>query len=103
MSTVICPTCTTDPVRQFRPGPPSERPEVTCPEDALTLVRPALSGRDREHCLLVALDVRHRLLEVSTVSVGTAAHTFMSPREIYREALLIGASAIFLAHNLPER
>lgn len=101
MSTVICPTCTTDPVRQFRPGPPSERPEVTCPEDALTLVRPALSGRDREHCLLVALDVRHRLLEVSTVSVGTAAHTFMSPREIYREALLIGASAIFLAHNHP--
>lgn len=100
MSVATCPTCS-DGVHQFRPGPPASRPQVTCPEDALGLVAPLLAGRDREHCLLVALDVRHRLLEVSTVSVGTASHTFMSPREVFRDALLIGASAIFLAHNHP--
>lgn len=96
-----CPTCTTDPGRTFRPGPPAGRPQVTGPEDAARLVGPLLAGRDREHCLLVTLDVKHRLLGVATVSVGTADHTFMAPREVYRDALLVGASAIFLAHNHP--
>jgi DNA repair protein RadC len=85
----------------FRPGDPSDRPQVTNPEDAISLVLPQLQGRDRELCVLVALDTKHRLLAVSTVSVGTADHTFMSPREIYRDALASGATAIFVAHNHP--
>lgn len=97
----LCPTCTVDPGRTFLPGSPAGRPQVTAPEDAAALVRPLLAGRDREHCLLVNLDVKHRLLGVTTVSVGTADHTFMAPREVYRDALLAGASAIFLAHNHP--
>jgi DNA repair protein RadC len=85
----------------FRPGPPAERVQVTSPEDAYDLVAPALAGRDREHCVLVSLDTKHRLLAVATVSIGTVDHTFMGPREIFREALLTGASAVFLAHNHP--
>lgn len=96
-----CPTCTFDPARRFVPGPPAGRPQVSTPEDAAALVVPLLAGLDREHCLLVTLDTRHRLLAVATVSVGTADHTFMSPREVYRDALLAGASAVFLAHNHP--
>lgn len=97
----LCPTCTADPARTFEPGPPAGRPQITTPENAAALVRPLLAGRDREHCLLVNLDVKHRLLGIATVSVGTADHTFMAPREVYRDALLAGASAIFLAHNHP--
>lgn len=85
----------------FRPGDPAGRPQVTCPEDAAALIVPRLLGRDRELCLLVALDTKHRLVAVSTVSVGTADHTFIAPRELYRDALLAGASAIFVAHNHP--
>lgn len=96
-----CPTCTVGAGRAFRPGPPRQRTQVTTPEDAAALVVPLLTGLDREHCLLVTLDVKHRLLGVATVSVGTADHTFMAPREVYRDALLVGASAIFLAHNHP--
>lgn len=77
------------------------RPHVGCPEDADRLVRPQLVGLDRERCLLLSLDARHRLIATDVVSVGTATHTFMSPREIYRDALLRGASAVFLAHNHP--
>jgi DNA repair protein RadC len=47
------------------------------------------------------LDTKHRLLEVATVSVGSVDHTFMSPREVFRDALLRGASAIVIAHNHP--
>ena len=97
--TLLCPTCS--PSSVFRPGTPAERPQVTSPENAAAIVTPLLAGRDREHCLLVSLDVKHRLLGVSTVSVGSVDHTFMGPREVFREALLIGASAVFLAHNHP--
>lgn len=85
----------------FRPGPPAGRPQVTSPEAAAALVVPRLAGHDREHCLAVCLDTKHRLVGVRTVSVGTADHTFMAPREIYRDALMVGASALFLAHNHP--
>ncbi|MBW3602809.1 MAG: JAB domain-containing protein [Actinobacteria bacterium] len=87
--------------RAFSPGRPDARAQVGRPEDAAALVVPLLAGRDREHCLLVCLDGKHRLLGVDTVSVGTADHTFMAPREVFRDALLRGASAIFLAHNHP--
>jgi DNA repair protein RadC len=96
-----CPACAVEWPGMFRPGDPRARTQVNCPEEAAALVRPLLVGRDRERCLLVNLDVKHRLLGVATVSVGTADHTFMGPREVYRDALLAGASAIFLAHNHP--
>lgn len=95
-----CPTCAGH-LGVLALGPPADRPQVTSPEEALGLVESALRGRDREHCLLVSLDVRHRLVAVTTVSVGTAEHTFMSPREIFRDALVLGASAVFVAHNHP--
>jgi DNA repair protein RadC len=98
-----CPACDTTPAMPgwFRPGDPATRPQVTCPEDAVELVGPLFAGRDRERCLMVTLDTKHRLIRVVTVSVGTADHTFMAPREVYRDALVVGASAIFLAHNHP--
>lgn len=94
-----CPTCAS--VGAFAPGPPAQRPQVTSPEHAHAIVAPHLAGRDREHCLLVSLDIKHRLLDLTTISVGTVDHTFMGPREIFRSALLTGASAVFLAHNHP--
>lgn len=97
----ICPSYAAETARVFRPGSPLGRPQIASPEDAAALVVPMLAGLDREHCLLVALDTKHRLLATTTVSIGSGEHTFMGPREIYRDALLVGASAIFLAHNHP--
>lgn len=85
----------------FRPGPPEQRPQVATPDDAVDVVRPLLAGRDRECGVLVALDTRHRLIATTVVSIGTAGTTFLSPREVYRDALALGASAIVVAHNHP--
>lgn len=78
-----------------------QRQQVSTPEDADELLRPRLVGLDREHCLLVSLDARNRVIAVDTVSVGSVDHTFMAPREVYRDALLRGATTIMLAHNHP--
>ncbi|HEY8341348.1 MAG TPA: DNA repair protein RadC [Egibacteraceae bacterium] len=101
MTPATCADCAAEAARRFAPGPPATRPQVSAPEDAAALVVPRLVGRDRERCLLVSLDTKHRVLAVATVSVGTADHTFMAPREVFRDALLTGASAIVVAHNHP--
>ncbi|HWH33526.1 MAG TPA: JAB domain-containing protein [Egibacteraceae bacterium] len=87
--------------RLFDPGPADGAARVTTPEDLAELVVPPLTGLDREHCLLVSLDTKHHVLAVTTVSIGSAAHTFMEPREVFRDALLAGAVAVAVAHNHP--
>lgn len=96
-----CAVCAASGRAPFRPGAPAQRPQVGDPDDAARLVTPLLQGLDRERCLLVGLDTRHRLIDLRTVSVGTASHTFMAPREVFRDALALGASAIVVAHNHP--
>ena len=78
-----------------------ERPAITSPEAAADQVNPMLDGLDRERCVALFLDTKHRLLEMATVSIGSIDHTFMSPREVFRDALLANASAVVLAHNHP--
>lgn len=79
----------------------AERAQVSRPEDAADLLLPQLVGRDREHCLAALLDTKHRLVRVVTVSIGSVDHTFMCPREVFRDALLANAAALVLAHNHP--
>ncbi len=85
----------------FQPGAPQHRVQVTAPADAVTVVRPLLTGHDRERGVLIALDTRHRVIATTIVSIGTAANTFLAPREVFRDALLLGASALVVAHNHP--
>jgi DNA repair protein RadC len=85
----------------FRPGPPDDRAQISTPDDAVALLRPLFDGQDRECGVLLALDTRHRVIATTVVSIGTAAHTFLAPREVFRDALLSGASAIVVAHNHP--
>lgn len=78
-----------------------ELEEVTSPESAADVLGPMFVGTDREQCVMLLLDSKHRVRAMHLVSVGSVDHTFMSPREILREALLAGASAIVLGHNHP--
>lgn len=94
---VTCPDCE---ARAFHGGDQA-REAVTSPDAAATLLVPRLAHRDRERCVAALLDTKHRLIELATVSVGSVDHTFMAPREVYRDALLVNASALVLAHNHP--
>jgi DNA repair protein RadC len=85
----------------FAPIDPERRVEVRSPEDAAAILLPAFSGADRERCVSALLDTKHRLLRLALVSVGSVDHTFMAPREIFRDALLANATAIVVAHNHP--
>lgn len=98
---VACARCAAEDARRFRPGSPSGRPLVGTPEVAAEIVAPMMAGMDREQCVTLNLDTRHRLIAVTTVSIGSIDHTFMSPREVFRDALGHNAAAVVLAHNHP--
>lgn len=79
---------------------------VTTPEAGVRVIEElqhefSLYDPGKEHCWCLHLDTKHRLIAATLVSVGSVDHTFMAPREIYRDALLIGASAIVVSHNHP--
>jgi DNA repair protein RadC len=97
----VCPTCSGEVARLHRPGAPSSRPEVSSPDAAAAILTPLLAHLDREHCLALMLDTKHRLLATTTVSIGSIDRTFMSPRELYRDALAHNAAAVLVAHNHP--
>ena len=56
---------------------------------------------DREHLIRLDLDNKNRLIGEETVSIGTAHAALISPREVFRGAILNGASRIIALHNHP--
>lgn len=74
---------------------------IDSPEAAADVLLPAFANADRERCVALYVNTKHRLLSVVTVSIGSLDHTFMAPREVFRDALIENAAAVVLAHNHP--
>lgn len=86
--------------QRFTPAAQSQA-AVDSPEAAAELLAGRLQSLDREHCLLLGVDTRHRPLGTVTVSIGSVDHTFMAPREVFRDAIAMGATSVVVAHNHP--
>ncbi len=82
-------------------SPASSRTQITCPPDAVRLLRPALEVLDREHFVVMLLDTKNRVIGFNTVAIGTIDSALISPRETFKPALLANATAIIVAHNHP--
>ncbi|MFC1761168.1 JAB domain-containing protein [Planctomycetota bacterium] len=60
-----------------------------------------MEAYDREHVLRVDLNNAHESLGYETVCIGTDNMSMVGPKEVFRGALLSGASCIILVHNHP--
>ncbi|MED5371077.1 MAG: DNA repair protein RadC [Myxococcota bacterium] len=83
---------------------PEQRPalnRVLSPDDAALLLRPALSGRRREHLVALYLATSGRPLAIESLSQGSVDRTLVDPREVFRPALVLGARNVVLGHNHP--
>lgn len=65
------------------------------------LVRIGLAEKEQEHFLSIVLDTRHHIRGFYTVTVGLLDRSYVHCREVFRNAILLGASKIVLAHNHP--
>lgn len=80
---------------------PAERPVIRSAGDVAKLLRKEMRSLDREEFRAVLLDTKHRVLGVSTVSVGHLNGTLVHPREVFKEAIRRSSEAIIVAHNHP--
>ncbi len=56
---------------------------------------------EKEHLILAMLDTKAKLIRDSVISIGTVNASYLSPREIFLEALKSHAVNIVLIHNHP--
>ena len=90
-------------VRVVREQPelPFPKPRIAYPGDVRGLLQRQLAFSDREIFCIVILDARNQVLGVNTVSIGSVSASIVHPREVFRPAILMGASSIILSHCHP--
>ena len=74
---------------------------MTNPFVARQFCQRKLSGKQREHFLVICLDNKNRLLHHKVLFKGTIDQVSVYPREVVRYALLNNASALIVSHNHP--
>jgi len=60
-----------------------------------------LNQRTEEVCAMITLDVRNNVTGVFEVSIGSVSSSIVTPREIFKRAILQNADSVILAHNHP--
>jgi DNA repair protein RadC len=60
-----------------------------------------MADLDREHFVVLHLDVRNRVMRKETVAIGCLTGVEVHPREVFKNAILGSAASLILAHNHP--
>ena len=81
--------------------PPDAKLPLRSPEELGEFLIPRFGASSVERFGVVLLDARHRLMRVHIVSEGGLDAAVATPREVFREATITGASAIVAFHNHP--
>lgn len=76
------------------------------PSDIVRFYREVISlapwfDSEREMFVVVHLNLKSRVRSFDLVSLGTATATLAHPREVFRTAIIAGATAIICLHNHP--
>lgn len=60
-----------------------------------------LADKNQEHVYCIYLDNKKRIINDKLLFIGTINYSVIHPREIFKEAYLLGSSAIICVHNHP--
>src|SRR5206468_10455611 len=80
---------------------PAERPHLKNPMAAAAYLLPRFGGKAVEQFGMVLLDTKHRVVRTTVLAVGARNMLCVEPRDIFREAVVGGATAIVVFHNHP--
>ena len=84
---------------------PSEdqNPKVVSPDDAHEVLKSLYRqlDDDQEHMIMLVLNVSNEVVGFKVISSGTQTSIEADTKIIFRNALLLGATKIMLAHNHP--
>lgn len=74
---------------------------VNSSDDVVKIMNRFYDFDDREKLYVMMINSRKKVIGVSLVSIGTIDNVVMSPREIFKPAILLGATCIVMIHNHP--
>lgn len=77
--------------------------EIRTPEVCYNLACNILQMNTKveEHCYMIDLNTKGKISGIFFISKGSVSSTIISARDIFKRALLCGASGIILMHNHP--
>lgn len=87
--------------RRMIRGSLADKPILNRPKLVAAYMQPKVLGLDIEKFWVMCLNRKNRLIRLVEVTSGTATSSLAHPREVYREAIRLGATAIICAHNHP--
>jgi DNA repair protein RadC len=82
-------------------GPDIDQRSITNPQSLAKIIRSNLQDKTKEHFKLVLLNTRNKIIDISTISVGTLNASLVHPREVFKSAVTHSAASIILVHNHP--
>lgn len=68
---------------------------------AADLIAQYLRDSDREHFIVLLLNQKNVITGITTVHTGTLTGSLVSPRDVFKPAILGNARSIIIAHNHP--
>ena len=76
---------------------------INSPSDVRDLLTKSMETHleAEEVFIMITVDTKHRITGIFEVARGHLSSCIVHPREVFKRALLMNASAVFIAHNHP--
>jgi DNA repair protein RadC len=87
--------------RRLQEPPADERPKVTSPATAASLLLPRMRHLEQEQLWIVLLDTRNQVMKIAEIYKGSLNTSVVRIGEVFRPAIEMAAAAIIVAHNHP--
>ncbi|NUU95925.1 DNA repair protein RadC [Marinitoga sp. 1135] len=78
-----------------------ENIKLDSPDKVYDLIYDRFIFEDRENVLCISLNSKLNPISIDTISIGTANHSILHPRDIFKTAIKNNAISIILIHNHP--
>ena len=80
---------------------PEERAQISCPQDAASLLIAEMAPLVQENLVVLLLNTRNQVVARRTIYIGTVNSSAVRPAEVLRPAIRENAPSIIVAHNHP--
>jgi len=74
---------------------------ISAPVEVASVFEKLHANTDRESLVVLCLDTKHGVRAINTVSIGDLSSAIVSPREVFKPAILANSANIILIHNHP--
>lgn len=75
--------------------------QIKSPNDGIHFASQLIGDEDREIFLVFVLNTKNEIIAVHRCHIGSINATIVSPREVFKSAILNNGASIIIAHNHP--